>query len=142
MNHTDQHQSNEAEQKEIWVTVELMGHDKTAGRYSFWNGLHRIDVPQEDGNSNSFLTEAIGNDAIFRIRFVDEDTARLAAKQLRPQPIGVWELRKEMLRLAQPESESEVKEPPSVFEHEDLDDDYRSSVSESEVLDDHRDYRF
>ncbi len=115
MNHTDQPQANEAKE-EIWVIIELMGHDKTAGRYSHWNGLHRIDVPQSDGSS--FLTEAIGNDAIFRMRFVDEDTARLAAKQLRPQqPIGVWELRKEMLRLAQPESE--VKEPTSVVEDED-----------------------
>jgi hypothetical protein len=45
----------------------------------------------------------IGSSAIFRLRFVDEAAARLAARSIRPEPIGVWELKKEMLRLAQPQ---------------------------------------
>lgn len=84
---------------ELWAIIELMGHDKTAGRYTFQDGLHRIDVPRQDG---SFVTEMIGNSAIFRLRFVDEEAARLAARSIEPQPIGVWELRKELKRLAAP----------------------------------------
>jgi hypothetical protein len=60
-------------------------------------------------------TKAVSNAAIFRIRFVDEDAARLIAKQIQPQPIGKWELKREMLRLARPEDETE--EPPSVVEN-------------------------
>jgi len=87
------------EQITTWAILELMGHDRTAGRYSFENGLHRVDVPAEDGG---FTTEMIGSSAIFRLRFVDEAAARLAARSIRPEPIGVWELRKEMLRPGQP----------------------------------------
>lgn len=93
--------SNTTEQPktELWAIVELMGHDKTAGRYTFQDGLHRIDVPRQDG---SFVTEMIGNSAIFRLRFVDEAAARMAARSIEPQPIGVWELQKELKRLAAP----------------------------------------
>lgn len=91
----------------LWAMVELMGHDRTAGRYSFVNGLHRIDVPREDG---SFVTEMLGAGSIFRIRFVDEDAARLAARSLDPQPIGVWELRKELARLSAPATSGETVE--------------------------------
>lgn len=87
----------------LWATVELMGHDRTAGRYSFVNGLHRIDVPRPDG---SFVTEMLGSGSIFRIRFVDEAAARLAARSLDPQPIGVWELKKELARLNAPAGET------------------------------------
>jgi hypothetical protein len=44
----------------------------------------------------------IGEGAIFRIRFVDEEAARFVARSLQPQPIGVWELRQEIKRLAAP----------------------------------------
>lgn len=100
---------------DLWAILELMGHDRTAGRYSFENGLHRVDVPDESGG---FTTEMIGSGAIFRLRFVDEDAARLAAKSVRPQPIGVWELKKELQRLALPETSGvvEVAGPPFEFE--------------------------
>jgi hypothetical protein len=101
--------SNTTEQPraELWAIVELMGHDKTAGRYTFQDGLHRIDVPRQDG---SFVTEMIGNSAIFRLRFVDEAAARMAARSIEPQPIGVWELQKELKRLAAPVQPGETIE--------------------------------
>ena len=98
----------ESKPVEAWVIVELMGHDRSAGRYKVQDGLHRVDVPQDDG---SFVSELYGNGAIFRIRFVDEAAARLAARQCRPQPFGVWELRREMARLMAPAAPGEAIEP-------------------------------
>ena len=86
----------------LWAIVELMGHDRTAGRYSYENGLHRIDVPDGD---DDYTTEMIGSNAIFRLRFVSEDAARLAARSVRPQPIGIWDLKREMARLAAPDED-------------------------------------
>lgn len=108
------------EQITTWAILELMGHDRTAGRYSFENGLHRVDVPDGGGG---FTTEMIGSSAIFRLRFVDEDAARLAARSIRPQPISPWELRKEMLRLTEPLTPGETLEGKRVgYGPEDYDD--------------------
>lgn len=63
--------SNE-ETKTQWATVEIMGHDQTAGRITMENGWLRVDVPAGE----TFRTEYIGRDAIFRIRIVSEDIAR------------------------------------------------------------------
>jgi len=96
------------EQTYQWVIVEMMGRTKLAGRYSFENGLHRVDVPTDD--PAKFHTKMLGNSAIFQIHFCDEDAARLMARQFRPEPIGVWELRKEMKRLHEPAGAGEVIE--------------------------------
>lgn len=60
------------EPKPQWATVEIMGHDQTAGRITMENGWLRVDVPE----GQSFRTEYIGKDAIFRIRIVSEEIAR------------------------------------------------------------------
>ncbi len=60
---------------EMWATVELMGHDQTAGRISRpsdWGGLLRVDVPSD----GAYRTEFIGPSAIFRVRLVSEEIAR------------------------------------------------------------------
>jgi len=66
------------EEKENWAVVELMGHDMTAGiiRPCEIGGLMKIDVPEGDG----FRTEFIGAGAIFRIRIVSEEIARVYAR--------------------------------------------------------------
>lgn len=63
--------SNE-EPKAQWATVEIMGHDQTAGRITMENGWLRVDVPDGD----TFRTEYLGKDAIFRIRITSEEIAR------------------------------------------------------------------
>lgn len=69
---------NEAKNNDMWATVELMGHDLTAGiiRASDLGGLLRIDVPIDDG----FRTEYLGEGSIFRIRIVSEEIARAYAR--------------------------------------------------------------
>jgi hypothetical protein len=63
---------------EMWAVAELMGHDITAGiiRPGELGGLLRIDVPIGD----SFRTEYLGENSIFRIRIVSEEIARAYAK--------------------------------------------------------------
>ena len=63
---------------DVWAIVELMGHDLTAGilRTSEIGGLMKIDVPMEEG----FRTEFIGPAAVFRIRIVSEEIARVYAR--------------------------------------------------------------
>lgn len=63
---------------DVWAIVELMGHDMTAGimRPSEFGGLIKVDVPTDEG----FRTEFIGPGAIFRIRIVSEEIARVYAR--------------------------------------------------------------
>ena len=63
---------------DVWAIVELMGHDMTAGilMTSEIDGLMKIGVPVEDG----FRTEFIGPGAVFRIRIVSEEIARVYAR--------------------------------------------------------------
>lgn len=85
---------------ETWAIVEIMGHNKMAGRYSFENGLHRVDVPTDD--LKKFHTKLVGTGSIYMIHFCDEDAARMMARQFAPKPIGTWELKQEMARLQAP----------------------------------------
>ena len=86
------------EKTDQWVIIEQMGHRKLAGRYSFENGLHRVDVPTESG----YITKWLGTSAIYEMHAVDEAAARFAARNFEPNPIGVWELQREMRRLQAP----------------------------------------
>lgn len=71
-------QNNEEIENEMWVVVELMGHDVTAGimKPSSIGGLMKLDVPIEDG----FRSEFIGPGAVFRIKVVSEEIARVYAR--------------------------------------------------------------
>ena len=63
--------------KEIWATIDLMGHVQIAGRISRpeqWGGLIQVDIPIDD--NNGFRTELIGMPAIYKIDFVSEEIAR------------------------------------------------------------------
>lgn len=68
----------EEKKMEMWAVVELMGHDVTAGvmRSCEIGGLMKLDVPEGDG----FRTEFIGPGAVFRIRIVSEEIARVYAR--------------------------------------------------------------
>lgn len=64
------------ETQEMWATVELMGHGRTAGKISRpadFGGLLRVDVPLDDGN---FRSEFYGMAAIYAIKVCSEEIAR------------------------------------------------------------------
>lgn len=82
-----------------WAIVELFGHARIAGLLSEQAiggcAFVRIDVPEviADGQTLPPVTRLFGQGAIYGITFVDEATARLAAKEIQYQPVSVWSLR-------------------------------------------------
>lgn len=83
-----------------WAIIELMGHQQIAGRYQeAAGGMHRVDVPADEPNQYRF-TRLYSPAAIYSITFVDEASARTAAKILAPRPITVYGFEAELRRLA------------------------------------------
>lgn len=84
---------------ESWAVVELMGHQRIAGKVSeaeIGGGkLLRVDVPEVNGKQP--ITKYFGTVAVYAITPVDEETARLAAQECGPQPVNEWSAR-ELLR--------------------------------------------
>ncbi|MPR36601.1 hypothetical protein [Salmonirosea aquatica] len=81
---------------EFWALVELMGHQKIAGKLSEQvlggSSFIRIDVP-ELPDSPAF-TRLLTDKAIYAINPVTEEVARHMAQQIRAQPINAWDARK------------------------------------------------
>ena len=95
-----------------WAIVEIMGHDRYAGRVTEETiggcAFVRIDVPEANGAAA--FTKLFGQGAIFSITPVAEEIARKAAERMRSQPVNVYGL------LAAPRNDE-------VFADEDPDDD-------------------
>lgn len=85
---------NEAEKFDQHAIIELMGHQRIAGRVTEQaiggTSFVRVDVPEIDGRPG--FTKLFGSSAIYAITFVDEDIARAAAKQYRPAPVDYYTL--------------------------------------------------
>jgi hypothetical protein len=75
-----------AEKFEAWGIVELMGHQRAAGRLSEQNiggaNLLRVDVP--DGET--FRTVFYGASAIYALHVTDEAAAHAVRRALEQQP--------------------------------------------------------
>lgn len=72
-----------SEPTEEWAVVEIMGHNRTAGRCQevtrFGAVMLRVDRPHDDG---TFTTEFYGGSSIYAYRPTTEPLARKAAGQL------------------------------------------------------------
>lgn len=77
-----------------WAIVEIMGHDRYAGRVSEQaiggTSFVRIDVPECEGRPA--FTKLFGNSAIFSITPVAEDIARESVKRFRANPIIAYHI--------------------------------------------------
>jgi hypothetical protein len=77
-----------------WAVVEMLGHRRVIGKVTeqviAGAGFIRVDVPGEGAEilQTQFVTPA----SIYAITPVSEDSARLAAQNVRADPITVWEL--------------------------------------------------
>jgi len=74
-------QNNDSAQSnnETYAIAELMGHVTLAGRITKpgeYGGLWQIDIPEGE----SFRTEFFGSQAVYRIRIVSEEIARVYAR--------------------------------------------------------------
>lgn len=91
-----------AEKFEAFGIVELMGHQRTAGRLSEQMvggaNLLRVDIP--DGES--FRTVFYGPSAIYALHITDEAVAKAAASQMGTRPTYAYELDSALRKLAAP----------------------------------------
>lgn len=80
---------------EAWGLVELMGHQRVAGRLSeqviAGANLLRVDIP--DGES--FRTVYYGPSAIYAVHVTDEAAARGIANNCEKRPAYAWELERQ-----------------------------------------------
>lgn len=83
-----------------WGIVEIMGHQRIAGRISEQaiggTSFVRVDVPEID--TVPAFTKMFGSGAIYAITITDEETAITAAKSFFEKPIDTFSAR-EMLQL-------------------------------------------
>lgn len=84
-----------SEKFEAWGIVELMGHQRVAGRLSEQpvggGNLLRVDVPV-NGSPETFRTAFYGASAIYAVHITDEPAARAAASQCAQRPTYAYEL--------------------------------------------------
>lgn len=83
---------------EQWCLVELMGHQKIAGKCSEVSlagaNMLRVDVPEYAG-SEAF-TRFYSSSAVYAIHPISEQIARGIAERLEAAPINAWEARRIM----------------------------------------------
>lgn len=76
-----------ADKFEQWGILELMGHQRTAGRLTeemiAGSNLLRVDIPI---NAHDFRTAYYGSSAIYALHVTSEETARKAAGAMGTKP--------------------------------------------------------
>lgn len=79
---------------EQWAIIDLFGHQRLAGIVSEATiggcAFVRVDVPESEGEPG--FTRFFGNGAIYSISPVEENIARLFAKQYRARPVQAYDL--------------------------------------------------
>lgn len=85
---------NTTEKFEQWCIIELMGHQKIAGKCTEQNiagsNMLRVDVPA--GSKHQAFTRFYAASAVYAIHPVDEVTATSMAAKLQQTPITIWDL--------------------------------------------------
>lgn len=114
---------------EHWCIVELMGHQRIAGKVTeqnlFGGALMRVDVPEVDGRAG--FTKFYGASAIYAVTPVEEKVARAMAKSFDTRPVEEWQLRG---LLPQPQDAREIgvdypaDDDGQPDDDDDMDDDY------------------
>jgi hypothetical protein len=113
-----------AEKLEGWGIVELMGHQRTAGRLSersiAGSNLLQVDVPVSD---TEFRTVFYGGSAIYALHPTDQKSARLMARSLGARPVYQYELdRQARLEAPRPGVAGTPEEGSEHLDHDDVDD--------------------
>ncbi len=107
------------EKFEQWGVVEIMGHQRVAGKVTEQavggTAFVRVDVPESDGRPA--FTKLYGSGAIYAISITSEETARAIAARLQQAPISVWDAR-DMV-----EKDWLVKQQPALTAHDGDSDD-------------------
>lgn len=117
------------EKIDAWALVEIMGHEKAAGRVTtmpFGNTVMlRVDIPETE--ISPAFTKLYGMSSIFSLTLVDEQTAKLHAESYKISPIVSYDVREQMNKHfnkavnAAVENYKDVDEIPENFDFEDFD---------------------
>jgi len=82
------------EKLNLWCIVELMGHQKIAGKCTEQSiagvNMLRVDVPATETTSE--FTKFYGGSAIYSINPVDEVSVIAMVNQLKVTPVAVWNI--------------------------------------------------
>ena len=101
-----------ADKFEHWGIVELMGHQRTAGRLSEETiggaNLLRVDVPDGD----TFRTAYYGASAIYAVHITDERIARSAADGMGRRPPYAYEVSRLLPAPHAPDASQEAEDEP------------------------------
>lgn len=104
-----------AEKFEQWGILELMGHQRTAGRLTeemiAGSNLLRVDIPV---NAHEFRTAYYGSSAIYALHVTSEETARKAAGSMSTKPPYAYLLESERLPRIANDGDDEP-DPEGVF---------------------------
>jgi hypothetical protein len=99
-----------ADKFEHWGIVELMGHQRAAGRLTeeMIGGANmlRVDVPNGEG----FRAAYYGSSAIYALHITDEKVARAAAGGMGARPPYAYEIDSALRRLTGPRPEERAEE--------------------------------
>jgi len=83
------------EPQDLWAIVELLGHQKMAGKLSEQvlggSSFIRVDVPAFEGSPA--FTRLLTDKSIYAINPVTEEVARHMAERIRAQPIQEYDAR-------------------------------------------------
>jgi hypothetical protein len=108
------------EKLEAWGIVELMGHQRTAGRITEQTvggaNLLRVDIP--DGEN--FRTAYYGASAIYALHITDEKAARAAAGVMGSRPPFAYELDSHIRKLSAPSRQPYAEAGPDQEVDDDL----------------------
>jgi hypothetical protein len=109
-----------------WGLVEIMGHQRVAGRLSEQSiagaNLLRVDVPIGDGPED-FRTEFVGGHSIYRLHPTDEKTARVLARSMGAKPTYSYEVDRQLRIEAPHPSHGDVQDAIVRSDSDDDDDD-------------------
>ena len=79
-----------------WALLELFGHQRLAGRVTEQqlggSSFVRVDVPEDGKKKGWKLSKLYNPSAIYSITPVTEETARLVAKSISPEPVTRWDV--------------------------------------------------
>lgn len=108
-----------AEKFEQWGIVELMGHQRAAGRLSEETvggaNMLRVDVPDGD----TFRTAYYGSSAIYALHVTDEKVARAAANGIGRRPPYAYEISRLLPGPSAPAKEIAEAQIDDDFEEDD-----------------------
>jgi hypothetical protein len=108
-----------------WCIVEIMGHQKLAGRVTEHTiagaALLRVDVPATNGRLK--FTKYVAPASLYALPPVSEEVARSVAEELGIEPISVWDL-DETLRekMRRPALAAPTKKAAPDYGDDDFDD--------------------